>query len=172
MKIGFDNIRDHVIPLENFILSWRFTDEQYDRLPDIHLAQIKPLDQKASLFLWNYISDTGLHNDIPFKTNLFSTIDKAYFSGENQKEVKKWLYQRGISFDKEVFLSYQPDTAIMVPWKILIKYFDSFYYSDDLSVIDESLSWALLFYHEDEIYFGTNKKFEPSVTFQDIDFLW
>ena len=60
------------------------------------------------------------------------------------------------------------------PWKIFIKYFDSFYYpgSDDLTVCDESLQWALLFYHEDEIYFGTNKDFKPSDSFADIDFIW
>lgn len=63
---------------------------------------------------------------------------------------------------------------MIVPWRLLIKYFDNFYYggSDDLIVIDQSLNWALLFYHEDEIYFGTNKVFKPSVTFAHIDFIW
>lgn len=61
---------------------------------------------------------------------------------------------------------------MIVPWKLLVKYFDSFYYADDLTVIDETLSWALLFYHEDEIYFGTNKDFIPDEAFSDIDFLW
>jgi hypothetical protein len=50
---------------------------------------------------------------------------------------------------------------MIVPWKLLIKYFDSFYYpsSDDLTVIDQSLNWALIFMHYDEVYFGTNKDF-------------
>ena len=71
-----------------------------------------------------------------------------------------------------VYLSYQADTAIIVPWKLLIKYFDAFYYADDLTVIDQSLNWALLFFHEDEIYFGTNKIFLPSELYDDIDFIW
>ncbi len=82
------------------------------------------------------------------------------------------MYERGLPFEKYVFLSYSPDEAIIVPWKILIKYFDVFYYSDDLTIIDETLQWALLFYHEDEIYFGTNKDFKLSQTFQDHDFIW
>ncbi len=58
-------------------------------------------------------------------------------------------------FNKNVFLSWQPEDAMIVPWKLLIKYFDSFYYGgDDLTIIDESLNWSILFYHEDEVYFG------------------
>jgi len=93
---------------------------------------------------------------------------------ENGKEIKKWLYQRGLPFEKLVFLSLQPTEAMIVPWKLLIKYFNSFYYStsDDLTVMDQGLNWALLFYHEDEIYFGTNKGFKPSETFENIDFIW
>jgi hypothetical protein len=93
----------------------------------------------------------------------------------NSKEIKKWLYQRGLPFEKNVFLSWQPMDAMILPWKLLIKYFDHFYYygtSGDLTVIDRKLTWALLFYHEDEIYFGTNNDFRPSETFSDIDFIW
>jgi len=54
----------------------------------------------------------------------------------------------------------------------LIKYFSDFQYGDDLTVIDASLNWALLFYHEGEIYFGSNENFIPGNQFNDIDFLW
>jgi len=172
MGVGFDNILDHVIPMDDFAMKWRFTDEDYNRLPQLHLEQLRPLDRQASKFLWDYISATNLHNDIPFKRNFFRNIDKVRVCEGNEKEIKKWLYQRGIPFDKMVFLSYQPGTAMIVPWKLLIKYFDDFDYGDDLTVIDLSLSWALLFYHEDEIYFGTNKDFIPSKLHEDIDFLW
>lgn len=174
MSIDFGNIFQHVIPMDDFRLKWRFTDEKYDKLPDQHLVQLKPLDNEAAKFLWDYIARTNLHNDTPFKKDFFRTIDKARILDGNEKEIKKWLYQRGIPFDKPVFLSWQPTDAMIVPWKLLIKYFDSFYYgtSDDLTVIDQSLNWALLFYHEDEIYFGTNSDFKPSETFSDIDFIW
>jgi hypothetical protein len=174
MKIGFDTIYEQIIPLEEFRLKWRFTEEQYEVLPEIHLAQLKPLNKKASQFIWNFIANSGMHQDTPFKKDFFQTIDKAKILDTNQKEIKNWLYQRGLPFEKEVFLSWQPDDAMIVPWKLLIKYFDAFYYSasDDLSVIDQSLNWALLFYHEDEIYFGTNETFRPSETFEHIDFIW
>lgn len=167
MAIDFENINDHIIPMKDFGLSWRLTDD----LPEIHLDQLKPLDKIASKFLWDYISDSGLHDDTPFKTNFFKTIDKAKTYLDNKQEIKKWLYHRGLPFDKQVFLSWQPNEAMVVPWKLFIKYVDSFY-SDDLTIIDQSLTWALLFYHESEIYFGTNNDYKPGEDFSDRQFIW
>ena len=174
MKVDFENIHEHTVPLDDFRLKWRFTDEKYDKLPDQHLELLHPLDKAAAKFLSDYIDTNCLHGDVPFKKEFFRTIDKAKVLADNQKEVKKWLYQRGLPFDKLVFLCWSQQDAMIVPWKILIKYFDSFYYggSDDLTIIDQTLTWALLFYHEDEIYFGTNKDFKPSETFADVDFIW
>jgi hypothetical protein len=172
MKVDFNNIDEHIIPMTDFRLNWRFTEEKYDKLPEEHLMQLRPLDKEASTYLWDYISQTDLHKDIPFKKDFFRTIDKARILEGNEREVKKWLYQRGLPFDKSVYLSWQPNDAMIVPWTILIKYFDSFYYksSDDLTVIDQSLTWALLFYHIDEIYFGTNENFVPCELMADIEF--
>lgn len=174
MSIDFDNIFQHVIPMDEFARKWRFTEEKYDLLPDQHLDQLKPLDKEAAKFLWDYIAKTNLHNDISFKKDFFSTVDNIKISDNNEKEVKKWLCHRGLPFDKYVFLSWDETDAMIVPWKLLIKYFDSFYYSgsDDLTIIDQSLNWALLFSHEDEIYFGANKDFKPDETFIDIDFIY
>lgn len=173
MSIDFDNIYEHIIPMSDFHLKWRFNAEKNDNLLPRHIEELKPLDSKASKFLWDFIAGTNLHKDIPFKKDYFRTIDKAKISDDNGKEIKKWLYHRGIPFEKEVFLSWQPKDAMIAPWKIVVKYFDSLYYStsDDLTIIDRSLNWALLFYHEDEIYFGTNNKFRPSTEFSDIDFI-
>ena len=160
MTIDFDNIFDHTIPMEDFVLNWRFTEEKYTKLPVEHLEQLKPLDKPAAQFLWDYISRTNLHGDFPFKKDLFHTIDKTTISIGNEKEIKEWLYQCGLAIDQPVFLSWDNENAMIVPWKFLIKYFDSFYYpsSDDLTIIDKSLNWALLFYHEDDIYFGSNPR--------------
>jgi hypothetical protein len=164
MKIDFNSISEHVIPLKDFSEEWRFMKNEHYILPGIHLNQIKPLDKKASKFLWDYISDTGLHNEMPFKKDLFRNLDTIRINDDNKQEIKKWLYQRGLPFEKEVYLSYQSDVALIIPWKLLVKYYDSFYYpiTDDLTVIDSSLDWALLFFHEHELYWGTNKNFYPS----------
>lgn len=174
MNVDFDNIYEYTIPMDSFHLEWRFTEEKYDLLPNEHLNQLKPLNEEASKFLWNFIEQTDLHNDMPFKKDLFKTIDKAKILEDNKKDIKKWLYHRGLPFDKQVFLSWRPTYGMIVPWKIFIKYFDSFYYggSDDLTIIDQSLTWSLLFYHEDEIYFGTKKEYVAIKTFENINFSW
>lgn len=170
MKIGFDNIYEHVIPMDDFRLKWRFTDEKYNMLPAEHLAQLKPLDKEASTFLWDHAANITLHNDIPFTEGFFAIVDKMKILPGNEDETKKWIYECGFTADKQVFLSWQTEDAMVVPWKLLIKYFNSFYYSssDDLTVIDNSLLWALLFYHEDEIYFGTNTGYKP---FKEFDYM-
>ncbi len=174
MGIGFDNICEHMIPMSDFALRWRFTDRTYDELPPMHLEQLKPLDEQASKFLSDFIEISGLHDDVPFKRNFFGIEDKIEIAKRDNKEIKKWLYERGLPFEKEVYLSWGPSTAMIVPWKLVIKYFSAFYYSssDDLTVIDDSLNWALLFFHTDEICFGTNEIFLPSKLYHDIDLIW
>jgi hypothetical protein len=171
MKIDFTNIDKHIIPVSEFRLKWRFTEEQYDVLPNIHLDQLKPLDNQAALFLSTYILKVDLHAEVPFKKNFFRTVDNINLDECNNAEVKKWLYQRGLPFEKKVYLSWDNENAMIVPWKLLIKYFESFYYSgsDDLTVLDESLQWSLVFFHADTIYFGTNKDFVPSDSFENLE---
>lgn len=161
MKIDFTNIDKHIIPVSEFGLKWRFTEEKYDVLPNIHLDQLKPLDNQAAMFLSSYISKVDLHADAPFKKNFFRTVDNINISEDNNTEIRKWLHRRGLPFKKNVYLSWDNENAMIIPWKILIKYFDCFYYagSDDLTVFDESLQWSLMFSHWDTIYFGTNKDF-------------
>jgi hypothetical protein len=159
MNIDFNNILDHVVSMEEFKLSWRFIEKKYNILPEDHLHQLMPLNMAASQFLSNYISKTNLHADVPFKRDFFRNIDSTHILEGNEQEIKKWLYQRGIPFEKKVFLSWDSYTSMLVPWKLLIKYFDDFYYADDLTVFDESLNWALLFFHEGDIFFGTNERY-------------
>lgn len=172
MGINCSNLFQHVIPMENFRLKWRFTNERYHKLPDEHLDQLKPLDDEAAKFLCNYIVHSGLHSNEPFKKGFFHTVDEISVSDTNEKEIKTWLYHRRLPLDKLVFLSWDETDAMIVPWKLLIQYFNSFYYgsSDDLTVMDQSLQWALLFHHEDNIYFGTKKNFKPGEAGVDGDF--
>lgn len=172
--INFDNIKEHIIGVDDFQLKWRLSDEQYDVIPNQHLEQLKPLNRNASKFLADYLLNSTVHSDFPFKKGYFKTTDNAKILKHKEKEIKKWLYQRGLPFDKEVFLSWDNDNAVIAPWELVIKYFDSFYYggSDDLTIFDESLTWAVLFHHEDEIYFGTNQEFKPMVVFENIDFIF
>ncbi len=73
-------------------MSWRFMEENFDKMPDLHLEQLKPLNEDASEFLWKFIQGNKLHEDAPFKKGLFRNLDKAEVREGNQKEVKRWLF--------------------------------------------------------------------------------
>ncbi|GAB2494570.1 hypothetical protein [Algoriphagus taiwanensis] len=162
MTIDFSNIHDHVIEIEDFDLKWRFTEEKYAILPESDLKQIKPLDKEAGKYLDHFIRSVELHADEPFKENFFSQIESIPVSDGNELEIQKWLTERGLPFEKMVYVSWDSQNGAIVSWEILIKYFDDFYYpgSDDLSVFDENLNWALVFAHWEKIYFGTKDEFK------------
>lgn len=160
--VGFNNIENYVVEIDQFQLKWRFTEEEYNVLPTEHLEQLKPLDKEAAKFLDKFIANTNLHDDVPFKKGFFKTEEWIEYKIDGEEEIKKWLYQRGFPFDKKVFLSWGSESAMIAPWKLVVKYFDDFFYgmSDDLTLFDETLNWAILFFHESQVYFGTNEKYE------------
>ncbi|MCH5719602.1 DUF2947 family protein [Niabella hibiscisoli] len=157
MNINFRNIGQYIIPISEFSLSWRFTDEKYNGLPDQDLEQLKPLNKNGARFIWHhYVTKANLHKDFPFKKDFFSIVDQKAFTDDKEKDMQKWLYEKGVPRNQMVFLSWEPELAIMVPWSLFIRYIGCFYYpgSDDLTVMDTDLTWALLCHHEDIMYFG------------------
>jgi hypothetical protein len=165
----FEDLNKHIIPMTEFTLKWRFTEEKYDCLPEQHLNELRPLDKAGAEFLADYLSNCKIHSEFPFKNGLFRNLDKTQILENNEKKVTKWLYQRAIPFDKEVYLSWDGNNGIITKWKFVVKYWNSLFYggADDLTVFDQSLEWALLFFHEDEIHFGTNKDYDPIVEFDE-----
>ena len=162
MTISFAD-RLTTIPMSEFAMNWRFTDSKYDLLPPEHLAQVHPLDDQSAGLVWKLILDSDIHAVDPFKPGFFrhhesTEIGDSHGNAEEDARIRKWLYRCAMPFDHVVYLSWQPTWAIQTTWKMLLKYWTAFYFpiSDDLSVIDESLDWCLLFHHEHEIHFGTN----------------
>jgi hypothetical protein len=148
--------------MDQFPLKWRFTDP-HDVLPPIHLAQVKPLAPADAGRLWNLILQSDLHTAVPFAKGYFRSvvstrIGDSHGNPAEGRRVRKWLYQRGVPFRQRVWLSYEPELAIETTWRMLVKYWTAFYYpfSDDLTVIDGSFTWAVLFFHEKEVFFGSN----------------
>ena len=154
----------NTVPMAEFALKWRFTDPKFDVLPPIHLEQIHPLDARSAGLIWKFILDSTVHSSAPFKPAFFkhhvtTTIGDSHGDPNEHSRIRKWLYHCEIPFDHQIFLSWQPSWAVRTTWKMLVKYWSSFYYpiSDDLTVIDESLQWCVLFHHEHELHFGTNR---------------
>ena len=94
MNVGFDNIFQHTIPMNDFQLKWRFTEVEYDKLPKLHLEQLKPLNDEASQFLWDYIAKTNLHSEVPFKKDFWQFVEEYREGGlrpvHHSKAYKEW----------------------------------------------------------------------------------
>ncbi len=156
MEIAFENLIDHIIPMSQFGRKWRFTEDNYDVLPQCDLEKILPLNKEAALFLDRRIQESGMHDEDPFKKNFFKSVSHTDYTEGEEDAVRDWLNKIGFAADKMVALSWDFRDALLVPWSVLIKYFDSFYYgsSDDLTIVDSSLQWAVLFHHSDVVWYG------------------
>ncbi len=165
MNLNFTNIDQHTIPMPDFKLNWRFTDKTYDKLPDQDLDELKPLDENGARFIWNYyMTRANLHEGFPFRKGFFSSVDQRALTDDGEKDIRTWLHEKGIAPSHRVFVSWDPYLAMIVPWNLFRKYFDCFYYtgSDDLTVLDQHLNWALLCHHADSFYFGTKEPFKTN----------
>lgn len=70
--------------------------------------------------------------------------------------VKKWLYECGLRFGTEVRVYYGRDVTIHTTWKMLIRWWPTFYWGpgyEECLVTDNTLQWALSFCHYDAMTF-------------------
>jgi hypothetical protein len=142
------------LPFEAFRLRWRFEPPQRNPPPAHQLARIHVLSEEGSRRLWELTQP--LHTSDPFTAGLFRDIASTSLAESSPSDVRKWLYRRGLPCAHDVYLSWSSDTSVRTSWKLLVKYWDDFWYpmSDDLTVIDGDMGWALLLHHEGEAFFG------------------
>jgi hypothetical protein len=51
---------------------------------------------------------------------------------------------------------------------MIIKYWEGLFFSDDLIIFDETLNWGLFYFHEDRLYFGSDKIYDKEVEYEKI----
>lgn len=166
--MDFSVLHQHTVSMDDFPLKFMFT----EAIPPAQQQALRPLGTQAARWLWDYIDAIELHEDVPFKKGFFKTIARAKILPANEAVVEEWLRQCDLPLERAVFLSWQPKVAMIAPWGLVAKYWFCFSQTADLTVIDQSLQWALLFYHEDELYFGTNGKSPRDEIFADFQFSW
>lgn len=140
--------------LRNFPLACRWTDERYAVLPEHVLVQITPQTAVQSKQLFEaslqFTGSDGL-DEKQFFINQLITKDK------NPLAVSNWLRTHHSSLNTSVFLSWQPDTAVITTWGIFAEYWSEFCYpdSDDLLVWSSEHDWVILYHHEEFFQYGT-----------------
>lgn len=148
--------KSSVMTIREHPLAWRWTDPKHAVLPDCVLDQMQPFlpERAAELFKHSCSlnGQDGLSTDL-FEVSVVSTVSMSPADGN------AWLRARQPDLAAMVFLSWQPNAAIMTTWGIFTDYWSEFCYgaSDDLNVWPEDEQWAFLFHHEEEFHFGYRK---------------
>lgn len=49
---------------------------------------------------------------------------------------------------------------------MVIKYSEGLFFSEDLIIFDETLNWGLFYFHEDTLFYGTEKIYDKEFEFE------
>lgn len=139
------------------------TPEEFDKMPLEHRDQIHFLNYKASKYIRNLEDVSRIvtgDGSNPFNKDNFKETETFYIVDDGEKDLKKWLFNRGIQFRSEVFLL-ADQYVIVETWKIIVKYCFDIFFANDIILFDKTLNWCLYYFHHDIIYFGKNNVYNP-----------
>lgn len=165
--IDLHNIKAFTVPrpAPNFIGSAG----DFDELPETHKEQILFLDKVAEKYIYDFASAARLLTGgfwAPFEKGNFKTVeefDEFYGTQASKQGLKKWLFGRGIAFDTWVFvLSDGAWEPMLMTWKMMVKYVEHIFFSGDVVVFDATTNWCLVYFHENKMFFGKDKFFDPT----------
>lgn len=161
--LHFDNITTHTSdfpPRRSFL----GTAEEAAAIPATHQDQIFFLNEEASQFVRAYLDASHMvtwRAWEPFNPRYFSAVQSISLEDE-ALDVKKWLYEKPIPFAKRVYLcGGSHDPAAALTWKMVIHYWTRIFRGSDLVIFDETLNWCLFYFHEDHLFFGAGKVYDP-----------
>ena len=167
--VSFNNIKSYATEFPKS-RSFLWLVENVDELSQEHKDQIFFLNEEASAFIRNYINNSKLYTGPswkPFNERYFKTIEAFELTENCESEIKKWLYSKPIPFEKMVYVYGDPSgQEIALTWKMVIKYWEGLFFADDLIIFDESFNWGLFYFHEDRLFFGSDKIYDKELEYE------
>lgn len=136
--------------------------DEYLPLPDTHASQIRRIRPDDARRIWEWLGPSipqgwpELKPDFTHRTE-FELDSENFNSSDGVQIVRQWLHERGIPYSNDVFLVYEANRIIQMPWKIFVRYWDALSWSVGYSMIamDHTRQWACCIHHENWIVFGT-----------------
>lgn len=137
--------------LSGFPLKWRWTDSQWNLLPDEALQQIHPLSKSKTIEIYQYSSKFRRQIG-PDETAKFKD------SAGDITGVLHWLQDCSLGWSGQVVVSWDNFCAVYVSWEIFCQYWDDFCYpsSDDAVIWPLTEEWFLIFDHKEKFFFHSN----------------
>ncbi len=149
-KCATMDIREHP-------LGRRWTDPKHAVLPDDVLDQMVPFTpEEAEEICERFRAAEGRTGLSPEEYEM-RVIPSGILS---PAEGCAWLRFQQPDTEAEVFLSWEPDTAIQTTWGVFADHWEDFCHlaSGDLNVWPENGNWALFFHHDETFQFGRRKR--------------
>ncbi len=155
-RITLQNVHTFSRPLSQHPLAWMFKGDDSPLSAEFR-GQITPLTTEAARFLWNFKSPEAYVGSFEEMGKFFKEHARFAYNSRDNRELRKWLYERGIRFDRKVFWSTQPEEAFVLSWKMVIKFSAQLFHGNDEVIWDKSLNWVLVYDHNDVFYFGRDQ---------------
>jgi hypothetical protein len=161
----FDNIKTHSTdfpPARSFL----GTAEEAAAIPLAHKDQIFFLNAEAAAYIRTYLDSSYMVTGRawePFNPRYFNTVQTISLADEQVPDIKKWLFEKPIPFSKLVYLCGRSHKEVVaMTWKMVIKYWAGICSGGDAAIFDETLNWGLYYFHEDHLFFGAGKVYDPA----------
>jgi hypothetical protein len=155
-----EDLASHVVPLIGYPMAHVFLGNDGQLPSPEHWDQIRPLDRQAAAFIWKFEQQIRLTSFEPDSGKYFRSAEMLAFGDSDEQRVKKWLYERGIPFSATCILSFDPDCAFLLTWKMVIHYSMDLFFAHDTVVWDHSLNWALYYDHNDVFHFAKDRIYD------------
>src|SRR5262245_7264544 len=112
--------------IQDFALSWRWTQESHAKLPSDVLEALEPVAATRARALYELASRA-------FQT---SAAEERSCSSAHEDKARAWLRELPVSGESAVTIVWSPELGISLPWRIFAEYWAEFCYpsSDDAFV--------------------------------------
>jgi hypothetical protein len=141
-----------VVPMDQFPLAWRFTDERWSRRGAGALRDIRPLTARRAAELHGPLS--ALHHVA--RDASVEQVAAACQDEPGARRVGEAL-ARLAPFDQErIVLSWDASAALETSWRTFREQWEVFCYpgSDDLTITPLDERWVLCYHHWEEFSFA------------------
>jgi hypothetical protein len=143
-------------PLKTFPLAWRWTEPRRSLVPDEVVANIRPLSFAKATEIYSMLEQRSHQEDEGFMPASFRLVNKIDTSDIDMGPVRNWLEAHISDLKQAVIVYWETALAAATTGDIFCRFWDDFCYpsSDDVTILPLSEEWALVYWHEEILFFG------------------
>jgi len=147
--------------LETSRLAWRWTNARRGVVPDDMLAKIRPLSFAKATEVYFRLDQRSHREDEGFLPVPFRLVNKIDSSHIDAGVVQHWLEAHIPDMAEAVIVSWEWRDAVATTADVFCRFWDDFCYpsSDDVTILPLTEEWALVYWHEEVLFFG--ERIEP-----------